>query len=253
VEVLVFILFGILFNKMKHVTEIILATLIVGCLIALIVILTNSCKNADFSLKQSFSTPTKTIKNLAFFADGENTQTALLIDSLIKNGIKADQIILAGPMNNNNTGNYSKNFSKLNQISKTILFSRLVTNYDTELTDCLTPTTNSSTSWGGILASYKQKINNIFPTGIPGMKYGGICCTSEGEGKFSCGGNSNLNSKKYFLGTWKYVAPNQRACSMAGGPGPQWSNYSETLFSNICNNSATIPAGTPTPSTDWFS
>ena len=228
---------------MKYVTEIILVTLIVGCLTAMIVILTNSCKNSGFRLKKSFSTPT-VLDSLAFFTTGANTNISSLITGMVKNNITANKIFVVGPLN----GSYDS-FKELDQISSSptsqIQFIRLITDDSWIQYINGPPKTLAGKSWEDVLSGYHDIIKNQVP--IKTWKYAGICCTSEGEGKITCL-NTTVKSGDFILGTWNAMLLDKNEAKeltfqMAAGSGdidnayaPIYSNFMNNTFGEVCTN-----------------
>ena len=86
---------------MKYVTEIILMTLIVGCLTAMIVILTNSCKNSNFTLNmkdenESSGPALLVLDNLGFFSNCGIDTIDVTSKGIFDAGIRAKNVIFGG-------------------------------------------------------------------------------------------------------------------------------------------------------------
>ena len=232
---------------MKYVTEIILMTLIVGCLTAMIVILTNSCKNSGFRLKKSFSTPT-VLDSLAFFTTGANKTISSLITAMVKNNITANKIFVVGPLN----GSYGS-FKGLENISSSptsqIQFIRLITNNDGWMyyINSLPSKTLAGKLWKDVLSGYHDIIKTQVP--IKTWKYAGICCTSEGESKIACPSGKVVKSGDVILGAWNAMLKYKNnptaelTFQMAAGSGdidnayaPIYSNFMNNTFGEVCTN-----------------
>jgi len=213
VEILVFILFRILFNKMKHITEIILATLIVGCLIALIVILTNSCKNAGFRLKQSFSTPTPSKKvvldTLTFFGNC-TPLTGDAAEALHKNNISANTVIFA-PFESLKTPGCEavvKSMQSLTSNNDKVRYAPVISDASYVGSDCAPQKTKPNLTVDDIMTCIKNRTPDIAAGVDTLMTSQGDISISDEDEKIYLGKPTDT----YFAGTYK--------SKYSGSPGP---------------------------------
>jgi hypothetical protein len=261
VEILVFILFRILFNKMKHITEIILATLIVGCLITLIVILTNSCKNAGFRLKQSFSTPTPTVlDNLAIFTNGQNTELQTVLNTLQaevkEGGLVINKVLVCGPLPSKSTGiDYTHLDLTGLVVGNNISWAPELRNEaDSQFSRCL----NSDTTLLELSQCYLTTIkdNKNFPI-FKGINVGdvtlyGFTFSSEREGKVLC--NLTVSFNMSVVGIMKSLDPGLKIVGMEQTgymTDDQLSKWNNMTISKFCAD-PTRPKNMNGVVDDWF-
>jgi len=198
---------------MKHVTEIILTTLIVGCLIALIVILTNSCKNAGFRLKQSFSTPTppKVVLDTLTFFGNCTPLTGDAADALYKNNISANTVIFA-PFESLKTPGCEavvKSMQSLTANNDKVRYAPLISDNSYVGSDCAPQKTNPNPTVDDIMSCIKNRTPELIADGVDSMmtSQGDISISDEGE-KIYLGKPTDT----YFAGTYK--------SKYSGSPGP---------------------------------